>query len=115
MDRVLPGKSIPWIFSLSDTGISKNRHRNVKRDDLGMFGAKSFRKGTEGLQNLRFDRRVGELIILTLLSEQMKKNVRKLNLKRATAYGNKMRDLRLTLNQYHLHKNLFNTICNRKS
>ena len=66
MDRVLPGKSIPWTFSLSAKGIFKNRHRNVKRDDLGLFGSKNFRKGTEGIQNLRFDRRVGELIILTL-------------------------------------------------
>ena len=53
--------------SISDTGISKNRHRNVKRDDLGMFGAKSLKNGTEGIQK---GRRANNLNILIGTNEK---------------------------------------------
>ena len=34
MDLVLSGKSVPCVFSLSDTGIPQIRYGTVNRDDL---------------------------------------------------------------------------------
>ena len=35
MDHVLPGKNIPWIFSLSDKGNPRSGHGAVNCDDFG--------------------------------------------------------------------------------
>ena len=84
------------------------------------FGAENFLKGpvvllTEGVQNLRLDELLtmiaithgnsGELMNLTRYPEQMRENVRKLDVKKATDSWNKIRDLRQTLIQYLLHQN----------
>ena len=87
-------------------------------------GAENFVKGpalllTEGVQNLRLD---GPLILiaithgnldglmnLTRYPEQMKENVRKFDVKRATDSWNKIRDLRHTPIQYLLQQNRFGT------
>ena len=46
---------------------------------------------------------------LTRYPEQMRKNVRKFDVKRATDSWNKIRDLRVTLIQYLLQQNCFGT------
>ena len=86
------------------------------------FGAENFVKGpvvllTEGIQNLRLDGlltliaithgNLGGLMNLTRYPEQMRENVRKFDVKRATDSGNKIRDLRHTLIQYLLQQNRF--------
>ena len=88
------------------------------------FGAESFVKGTvilltEGIQNLRLDGlltliaithgNVGGLMKLTRYPEQMRENVKKFDVKKATDSWNKIRDLRYTLIQYLLHQNRFGT------
>ena len=89
-----------------------------------MFGAESFVKGpvillTEGIQNLRLDGLLtliaiihgylGGLMKLTRYPEQMRENVKKFDVKKATDSWNKIRDLRHTLIQYLLHQNRFGT------
>ena len=88
------------------------------------FGAESFVEGpvillTEGVQNLRLDGlltliaitsgNLGGLMKLTRYPEQMRENVKKFDVKRATDSWNKIRDLRQTLIQYFLHQNCFGT------
>ena len=88
------------------------------------FGAENFVKGpvvllTEGVQNLRLDGlltliaithgNLGGLVNLTRCPEQMRENVRRFDLKKATDSCNKIRDLRHTLIQYLLHQNRFGT------
>ena len=88
------------------------------------FGAENFVKGpvvllTEGVQNLRLDGlltliaithgNLGGLMILTRYPEQMRENVRRFDVKKATDSWNKIRDLRHTLIQYLLHQNRFGT------
>ena len=88
------------------------------------FGAENFVKGpavllTEGVQNLRLDGlltligithgNLGGLMNLTRYPEQMRENVRKFDVKRATDSWNKIRDLRHTLIQYLLQQNRFGT------
>ena len=88
------------------------------------FRAENFVKGpfvllTEGIQNLRLDGlltliaithgNLGGLMNLTRYPEQMRENVRKLNVKKATDSWNKIRDLRHTLIQYLLQQNRFGT------
>ena len=88
------------------------------------FGAENFVKGpvvllTEGVQNLRLDGlltliaithgNLGGLMNLTRYPEQMREDVRKFDLKKATDSWNKIRDLRHTLIQYLLHQNRFGT------
>ena len=88
------------------------------------FGAENFLKGpaillTEGVQNLRLDGiltliairhgNLGGLMNLTRYPEQMRENVRKFDVKRATDSWNKIRDLRHTLIQYLLQQNRFGT------
>ena len=86
------------------------------------FGAVNFVKRpavllTEGIQNLRLDGlltiiaithgKLRGLISLTRYPEQMRKNVRKFDLKRSTDSSTKKRDLRYTLIQYLLQQNRF--------
>ena len=52
---------------------------------------------------------LGGLINLTRYPEQMRENVRKFDVKKATESWNKIRDLRHTLIQYLLHQNRFGT------
>ena len=88
------------------------------------FGAENFVKGpvvllTEGVQNLQLDgllrliaithENLGGLMNLTRYPEQMRENVRKFDMKKATASWNKIRYLRHTLIQYLLHQNRFGT------
>ena len=88
------------------------------------FGAENFVTGpvvllTEGVQNLRLDGplkliaithgNLGGLINLTGYPEQMRENVRKFDVKKATDSWNKIRDLRHTLTHYLLHQNRFGT------
>ena len=88
------------------------------------FGAAKFVKGpvvllTEGVQNLRIDGlltlitithgNLGGLMNLTHYPEQMRENVKKFDVKKATDSWNKIRDLRHTLIQYLLHQNRFGT------
>ena len=88
------------------------------------FGAESFVKIpvillTEGNQNLRLDGlltliainhgNLGGLMKLTRYPEQMRENVKKFDMKKATDSWNKIRDLRHTLIQYLLHQNRFGT------
>ena len=88
------------------------------------FGAERFSKGpvillTEGIQNLRLDGlltliaithgNLGGLMKLIRYPEQMIKNVKKFDEKKATDTWNKIRDLRHTLIQYLLHQNRFGT------
>ena len=88
------------------------------------FGAENFVKGpivllTEGIQNLRLDglltliaithRNLGGLMNLTRYPEQMRENVRKFDVKKATDSWNKIRDLRHILIQYLLQQNRFGT------
>ena len=84
------------------------------------FGEENLVKGpavllTEGIQNLRLDGtltiiaithgKLRGLISLTRYPEQMRKNVRKFDLKRSTDSSTKKRDLRYTLIQYLLQQN----------
>ena len=87
------------------------------------FGAENLLKGplvllTEGVQNLRIDGllsliattpdgNLGGLMNLTSYPEQMRENVRRFDVKKATDSWNKIRDLRHTLIQYLLHQNRF--------
>ena len=88
------------------------------------FGAENFVKGpavllAEGVQNLRLDGlltliaithgNLGGLMNLTRYPEQMRENVRKFDVKKATDSWNKIRDLRHTLIQYLLQQNRFGT------
>ena len=88
------------------------------------FGAENFVKGpvvllTEGVQNLRLDglltliaithENLGGLMNLTRYPEQMRENVRRFDVKKATDSWNKIRDLMHTLIQYFLHQNRFGT------
>ena len=88
------------------------------------FGAENFVKGpavllTERVQNLRLDGlltliaithgNLGGLMDLTRYPEQMKENVRKIDVKQATDSWNKIRDLRNDLIQYLLQQNRFGT------
>ena len=88
------------------------------------FGRENFVKGpavllTEGNQNLRLDGlltliaislgNLGGLMNLTRYPEQMRENVRKFDVKRATDSWNKIKDLRHTLIQYLLQQNRFGT------
>ena len=88
------------------------------------FGEENFVKRpvvllTEGIQNLRLDglltliaimhESLGGLMNLTRYPEQMRENVRKLDVKRATGSWNKIRDLRHTLIQYLWQQNRFET------
>ena len=88
------------------------------------FGAENFVKGpaillTEGVQNLRLDGlltliaithgNLGGLMNLTRYREQMRENVRKLDVKRSTDSWNNIKDSRHTLIQYHLQQNRFGT------
>ena len=72
------------------------------------------------MQNLRLDGllsliaimqgNLGRLMNLTRYPEQMKKNVRKFDVKRSTDSWNKIRDLRHTLIQYLLQQSHFGTV-----
>ena len=88
------------------------------------FGAENFVKGpaillTEGVQKLRLDGlltliaithgNLGGLMNLSRYPEQMKENVRKIDVERYTDSWNKIRDLRHTLIQYLLQQNRFGT------
>ena len=88
------------------------------------FGAENFVKGpaillTEGVRNLRLDGlltliaithgNLGGLMNLTRYTEQMRENVRKLDVKRSTDSWNKIRDLRHSPIQYLLQQNRFGT------
>ena len=88
------------------------------------FGAESFLKGhvvllTKGVQNLRLDAlltliaithgNLGRLMKLIRCPEQMRENVRRFDMKKATDSWNKLRDLRHTLIQYLLQQNRFGT------
>ena len=88
------------------------------------FGAENSVRGpvillTKGVQNLRLDGlltliaithgNLGGLMNLTRYSEQMRENVRRLDVKRPTDSWNKIRDLRHTLIQYLLQQNCFRT------
>ena len=74
---------------------------------------------TEGIQNLRLDGlltliaithgNLGGLMNLTRYPEQMRENVRKFDVKKATDSWNQIRDLRHTLIQYLLQQNRFGT------
>ena len=88
------------------------------------FGAENFVIGpvvllTELVQNLRLDGlltliaitpgNLGGLMNLTRYPEQMRENVRRFDVEKATDSWNKIRDLRHTLIQYLLHQNRFGT------
>ena len=88
------------------------------------FGAENFVKGpvvllTDGIQNLRLDGlltliaithgNLGALMNLTRYPEQMRENVRRFDVRKATDSWNKIRDLRHTLIQYLLQHNRFGT------
>ena len=88
------------------------------------FGAENFVKGpavllSEGVQNLRLDGlltliaithgNLGGPMNLTRYPEQMRENVEKIDVKRATDSWNKIRDLRHTAIQYLLQQNRFGT------
>ena len=88
------------------------------------FGAENSVRGpvillTEGVQNLRLDGlltliaithgNLGGLMNLTRYLEQMRENVRRIDVKRPTDSWNKIRDLRHTLIQYLLQQNCFGT------
>ena len=88
------------------------------------LGAENFVKGpavllTEGVQNIRLDGlltliaithgNLGGLMNLTRYPEQMRENVRKFDVKRATDSWNKIKDLRQTLIQSLLQQNRFGT------
>ena len=74
---------------------------------------------TEGVQNLRLDGlltliaithgNLGGLMNLTRYREQMRENVRRSDVKKATDSWNRIGDLRHTLIQYLLHQNRFGT------
>ena len=91
---------------------------------LVTFGAENFVKGPvvlliEGVQHLRLDGlltliaitngNLGGLMNLTRYPEQMRENMRRFDVKKATDSWNKMRDLRHTPIQYLLHQNRFGT------
>ena len=121
MDRVLLGKSLPESLSL----LAVVEVSIVELLALFVtFGAESFVKGpavllTEGIQNLRLDGlliiiaiihgNLGGLMKLTRCPEQMRENVRRFDMKKATDSWNKIRDLRHTLIQYLLQQNRFET------
>ena len=84
------------------------------------FGAENFVKGpvvllTEGVQILRLDglltligithKNLGRLMNLTRYPEQMRENVRRFDVKKATDSWNQIRDLRHTFIQYLLKQN----------
>ena len=88
------------------------------------FGAESFVKGpavllTEGIQNLRLERlltliaithgNLGGLMKLTRYPEQMRENVRRFDMKKATDSWNKIRDWRHIFIQCLLQQNRFGT------
>ena len=88
------------------------------------IGAENFVKGpvvllTERVQNFRLDGlptlieithgNLGGLMNLTRYPEQMRENVRRFDVKKATDSWNNIRDLRHTLGQYLLHQNRFGT------
>ena len=88
------------------------------------FGAENFVKGpvvlfTERFQNLRLDGlltliaithgNLGGTMNLTRYPKQMRENVRRFDVKKATDFWNTIRDLRHTLIQYLLHQNRFGT------
>ena len=89
------------------------------------LGAESFVEGpvillTEGVQNLRLDGlltfidcdypwKLGRTNELTHYPEQMRENVRKFDVKKATDSWNEIRDLRHTIIQYLLQQNRFGT------
>ena len=117
MDRVLLGKSLPESLSL----LAVVEVSIVELLALFVtFGAESFVKGpavllTEGIQNQRLDGlliliaiihgNLGGLMKLTRCPEQMRENVRRFDMKKATDSWNKIRDLRHTLIQYLLQQN----------
>ena len=125
MDRVLLGKSLPETLSLLDKEFLQATVEVSIVELLALFvtfGAESFAKGpvillTEGVQNLRLNGlltliaishgNLGGLMKLTLCPEQMRENVRKFDMKKATDSWNKIRDLRHTLIQYFLQQNRF--------
>ena len=127
MDRVLLGENIPFTFSISDKEFLKVVVE-VSIFELQAlfvtFGAENFVKGpaillTEGVQNLRLDGlltliaithgNLGGLMNLTRYPEQIRENVRKLDVKRSTDSWNNIKDSRHTLIQYHLQQNRFGT------
>ena len=88
------------------------------------FGAEIFVKGpvvllTEGVRNLRLDGlltliaiahgNLGGLMNLTRYPEQIRENLRRFDVKKATDSWSKIRDLRHTLIQYLLQQNSFGT------
>ena len=127
MVRVLLGKSLPETLSLLDKGIPPSSSGSVDCGTTSLvrtFGTENFVKGpvillTEGIQNLRLDGlltliaithgNLGGLMKLTRYPEQMRENVKKFDMKKATDSWNKIRDLRHTLIQYFLHRNRFGT------
>ena len=137
-DSMLEGMRAGWTASFLAKVYPKNSHYLIKQflqevvevsivELLALFvtfGAEIFVKGpavllTEGVQNMRLDGlltliaithgNLGGLMKLTRCSEQMKENVRKLDMKKATDSWNKVRDLRHTLMQYLLEQNRFGT------
>ena len=127
MDRVLLGESLPKILSIFDKEFLQAVVEVSIVEILALlvtFGAENFVKGpvvllTEGVQNLRLDGlltliaishgNLGRLMNLTRYPEQMRENVRRFDVKKATDSWNKIRDLRYTLTQYLLQQNRFGT------
>ena len=130
MDRVLPGKSLPIVFSIPD---QFSRYLIPAVTELSIvellalfvtFGVENFVRGpvvllTEGVQNLRLDGlltliaithgNLGGLMNLTRYPEQMRENVRRFDVKQPTDSWTKIRDLRHTPIQYLLQQNRFGT------
>ena len=127
MDRVLLGKSLHKTLSILDKKFLQAVVEVSIVELLAFFvtfGAENFVKGpvvllTEGVHNLRLDGlllliaskhgKLGGLMNLTRYPEQMRENVRRFDVKKATSSWNKIRDLRHTLIQYLLHQNRFGT------
>ena len=125
MDSVLLGKSLPESISLLDKGIPPSSSGSINCGTTSLVRdvwSRKFRETpvillTEGVQNLRLyglltlivstHGNLGGLMKLKRYTEQMRENVRKFDMKKATDSWNKIRDLRHTLIQYFLQQNCF--------
>ena len=137
-DSMLEGLGAGWTASFWEKVYPKLSRYSIKEflqavvevsivELLALFvtiGAENFVKGpvvllTEGVQNSRLDGlltliaithgNLGGLMNLTRYPEQMRENMRRFDVKKATDSWNRIKNLRHTLIQYLLHQNRFGT------
>ena len=127
MDRVLLGKSLPETLSLLDKGIPPSSSGSINCGTTSLVPdvwSRKFREGTGDTAHRRssepavrwasiidcdYHGKLGGLLKLTRYPEQMRDNVWKFDVKKATVSWNKIRDPRHTLIQYLLQQNCFGT------